>query len=139
MKEHISDVLHFVRVTCYKKYGYGDMVENLFWDGMTFEVRTKWGWYFRYRECLMQVKYPKYYVEMKWGNYEPKEEDDVEISRKNRVEHRRRKITEIERKLQRAREEHSGLFAIEDEPLYQRAVLKLERVRREKEELEKGH
>ena len=137
-KDHGKWVLHWVSVTCRTKYGYGDMVERLFWDGMEFEMRHKWGWYFRYRECLMQVKYPRYYVEMAWGNYEPKEVDEVERVRVNKLRHRRGKVTEIERKLEMARREWDGLFPIEEDVVYRRAVLKLEEVRRQRDVLEKG-
>lgn len=127
--------LHWVRVTCLTKYGYGDVVETLYWDGMLFDHRHRWGWYFRYRECLMQVKYPRYYVKMEWGDYVPSKGDEQDRIRLNKLAHRTRKITEIENNLAKARAHHTGMFPIEDDPLYKRTIVHLEKVKREREEL----
>lgn len=41
-----------------------DEIEYLYWGDMSFEIVYKWEWYFKYRAALLQVKYPKYRVEL---------------------------------------------------------------------------
>lgn len=106
---------------------------------MPWAVRSKWNWYFRYRHALLQVQYPQFKVESTWGNYEVKQEHIVHLqSIKNRIVAKRRKITEINNKLEKARKHWDELFPIETNPLYHKAIKKLDRIKQELIELEQA-
>jgi hypothetical protein len=105
------------------------------WLGLTWEVRCKWAWYFRYRTALLQVQHPRLEVEMTWGktpkaNYE-------ELERVNNIRAKKAKITETSNKLAKAREGWKQLFPIETHPSYQKAMAKLERLKAELADLER--
>ena len=61
--QYCGEVVHWVLIEVCKKYG--DKVEFIKWSDLPFSVRNKWDWYFKYRAALLQVKYPKYYVQMR--------------------------------------------------------------------------
>jgi hypothetical protein len=106
-----------------------ELVEYLKWEGLSWEVRCKWAWYFRYRAALLQIKHPRHEVEMRWGN-DPKP-NEAELQHANKVRAKKGKITEMENKLRRVRAGWTEMFPIEDHPKYQEFATKLERLKRE--------
>ena len=47
---------------------------HYFVKGLSFDLFTKYRWYFRYRAALLQVQYPMRYVELRQFDYEHKPE-----------------------------------------------------------------
>ncbi len=133
--QHGGEVVHWVLIKVCLKYG-GDKVEFIKWSDLPFPVRYKWDWYFKYRAALLQVKYPKYYVEIRWGNAEPQGIQAVNIL-KNKMRAKKAKVTEYSNKIARAVENWSELFPIDEEPIYKKTVEKLNRLKSELQELEK--
>ena len=112
-------------IQVYNKPG-GDSIEFLKWDKLTMELRKKYDWYFKYRAALLQVKYPKYEVEQRWGTY-PKFSDEElkQIERKNKIAGYKRMITKITNAINKTRAEWNDIFPLEDHPSYIKAVNKL--------------
>jgi hypothetical protein len=104
------------------------------WENLSWEVRNKWGWYFKYRAALAQVQNPRAHVEMAWGTT-PKPNAE-QITRQNKVRAKKAKITEISNKMRKAREAWRDIFPITDHPKYQAAARKLSRLQQELVELE---
>ena len=127
---------HWVSIKAFTRFGNGELLENLYWGNMRFEIRTKYNWYFQYRAALMQVKYPKGYIDFKWGYQEPTGKTLEQILR-NRLIRKKGKITEFTNKLKRAEDKYNELFPIEQHPIYIKCLEKLNRLRVEKTILEK--
>ncbi len=76
----------------------GEVIETLFWENMRFDFVCKWEWYFRYRSALLQIKYPKYKVNLIMYSHDPvgltKEQIDNNL-RKKRITTCKRMITRI--------------------------------------------
>lgn len=121
----VSDVVHWynIKVLNHKR----DLVEFLSWSGMKWDLRLKYDWYFKYRAALLQVKYPKFDIQIYWGN-EPATGKTLEEIRQTKIRAKKSKITESKNKLQRAKDNWSSLFPIEDDTDYQRAVQKINRL-----------
>lgn len=98
-----------------------------YYTNFTFEQYSKWGWYFRYRQALIQVQYPKQFVELRpfKFDYIPKEEE-IKKRLKNKLTSAKAKRTEWNRKLGRYKASWNSLFPIEDDPNYQNALLKIQ-------------
>ncbi len=123
----VLTVVHWVIITVKVKMG-EEVLESIKWDGLPWDVRMKWAWYFKYRAALFQVKYPRYEVEMRWGNrpMNDTEEHLKERHRLNVIIAKKRKITEIENKLKFGRDNWDQLLPIEEDVYYKKAVAKLE-------------
>ncbi len=70
---------HWVSIRAFSRFGNGDLLENLYWGNMRFEIRTKYNRYFKYRAALMQVKYPKAHIDLQLGNQQPTGKTLVQI------------------------------------------------------------
>lgn len=131
-----NDRIHWVSIKVHPKLGWEKIEEEyLHWE-TTWQVRMKWNWYFRYRTALLQVKYPKYNVEMTWGNEPMPKGDQHRKSLENKLIARKRKITEYQSKIFLARSAWTGMFPIESEPWWPEVTDKLSRAIKEKEEFE---
>lgn len=126
----VNEVVHWVIITCHTKRGNGNLVEYCKWAGMRFDQRCKWQWYFNYRSALLQVKYPKYHVEMRWG-HESAVGKSKEQLLKNKKIAKKRKITEYQNKLDNYVKKYTSLFPIEKDEAYQLAVAKIEKYKTE--------
>ena len=102
---------------------------------MTFELRVKYDWYFKYRAALYQVQNPKARVEVLWGS-EPATGKTLFTILINKSIVKRAKITGLKDKINRAVTGWNELFPIEDEPRYQAALLKLAKLELELFELQ---
>ena len=123
MAESIEiDSLFWFRIKVYTKRG-GEMVETLYWELLPFQVRTKWDWYFKYRAALLQVKYPRYEVDMHWGNTKKTDAEAIQI--RNSIISLKGKITKISNKIGDVLEETimmranwNQLFPIEEDAYF---------------------
>lgn len=59
------------------------VIESLFWGNMRIDTVIKWDWYFKYRAALLQVKYPRYRVELQMWSKEPTGLTKQQIEDKN--------------------------------------------------------
>lgn len=119
------DVVHYFIIKV--KNDKRETIQFLSWSGLRFDLRMKYDWYFKYRAALLQVKYPKFQIDVFWGN-EPAHGKTLEQIRTSKIRAKKAKITEIKNKLQKAKDSWSSLFPIEDDYHYQKAVSKLKRV-----------
>ena len=108
-------------------------IDFLKWEGFTLAQLVKWSWYFRYREALMVIKYPRCEVTLTKGQQEPSERTAENIF-KNRLRAKKAKITEIKNKIAWVENEWDELFPVETDELYQRAKAKLARLEYELEQ-----
>lgn len=130
--KNISDRVHYFNIKAIN--GNREIVEFLSWSGLRFDLRMKYDWYFKYRAALVQVKYPKFQVDVFWGN-EPAQGKTLEQIQQGRIRAKKGKVNEIKNKLEKARLNWCSLFPIEDDPTYQRAIEKLRVVEKELTEL----
>ncbi len=122
-------MMHWVTVKVHTRLG-GELIQLLRWDGMRFETRTKWDWYFKYRAALAQVQHPRAHVEMRWGN-EPAIGRTLDQLNAAKARSKKAKITELRNKLQKAVDTWESIFPIEQDSLYQKALAKIERLESE--------
>lgn len=108
------------------------------WRGMTYEQFAKWKWYFRYRCALLQIQYPRLEAEIHWGSMEPDKRTEKNIL-ENRIRAKKGKITEVQNKINKAIKEWNEIFPIEQDPLWPRAVGKLERLKEELKLMQKEY
>ena len=116
--DKVTDKSFFFKITAITKYN-GDVVEQFNWEQLTWELRKKYDWYFKYRAALLQVKYPKYEILVTWGN-EPAKDKTLEAIIKNKLISKKRKLTEYKNKLRKAESEWDSIFPIEDDFMYKR-------------------
>lgn len=132
--------LFWYKILVFTKPG-GDLVEHKLWKDLRFDIRMKYNWYFKYRAALLRVKYPKFYIDQRWGK-----EEINEMSPKQQIEYRdkRRKIA-VKRKITRFRnaitvyetEEKLKLIPDFNNPKYLRTIEKLKEYENELLQLEK--
>ncbi len=126
--KNIADRMHYFNIKAIADNR--EMVEFLSWSDLRWELRLKYDWYFKYRAALLQVKYPKFDVQVFWGNEPAKGKTLVQIQQ-GKIRAKKSKITEIKSKLEKARLNWSSLFPFEDDIHYQRVVNKLQRLEEE--------
>jgi len=96
-------------------------------NDMTFDFIIRWKWYFKYRAALLQVKYPRGFVEFTHGGYDYVLPEDVHKKKVyNLLVAAKRKRTEFENKITHARKNWCELFPIEDHPQWVKVEEKLE-------------
>jgi len=96
-------------------------------NDMTFDFIIRWKWYFIYRAALLQVKYPRGFVEFTHGGYEyilPEDEHKKKVY--NLLVAAKRKRTEFENKIVKARQQWDELFPIEEHPYWVKVEEKLQ-------------
>ena len=127
----------------------GNLIECLEWNDLPWEVRKKYRWYFKYRAALLQIKYPKYEIEMTWGSLEPESGNQKIRIHGNKLKAKKASITkceniinEINCNLNKHRSNWLEVFPIEESPQYKNELdrlnnleLKLEKVKNELVEL----
>jgi len=122
---NVSDVVHWYSIKVIDQNR--TIVEFLSWSGLKWDLRLKYNWYFRYRAALLQVKYPRFEVQVYWGN-EPATGKTLEEIRQSKLKAKKAKITGYKNKLEKAKANWSSIFPIEDDVDYQRAVDKISRL-----------
>jgi hypothetical protein len=97
----------------------------------------RWLWYFKYRQALFQVKNPKWYCELSTGGYQiDLSVNEYKIKVKNKITAKKRKITELDRKITHARKNWDELWPIEEHPLWVKVKEKVARLKKELKDLE---
>ncbi len=85
------------------KYHNGNIIEEYKWEGYKLDQFMKWEWYFRYRACLLQIKYPKNLV--RFVKIRKEEKDNFKILQediqhlKNRISAKKGVITKVTKAL----------------------------------------
>lgn len=93
-------------------------LEKLQWMFFTHEAVTRWKWYFKYRAALLQIKYPKYDVEIKYSTSDMKSTNQEINLLKRRITAKKRKVTEFYNKAEAIRSSYNELFPVEQNPEY---------------------
>lgn len=94
------------------------------WENLPYVIICKYRWYFRYRAALLQVKYPKYTIDYRWGTQEPEGivkanlERNRIISRKAQITKYKNKLAEYEKEFDLYKSSYCKIFPIEDETEY---------------------
>jgi len=101
-----------------------DVIEWIKWSGLRFELACKYKWYFHYRACLLQVKYPKHIVEENWGNEESPEQQQ-ERSLRNAEISKKAQYTKWINKKNKFVSEYNELLPIEEHPIYDHIIKKI--------------
>jgi hypothetical protein len=114
----VSDVVHFFNIKVINSKR--ESIEFLSWSGLKWDLRLKYDWYFKYRAALLQVKYPKFEVQVFWGN-EPATGKTLQEIIQGKIRSKKSKITEFKNKLSKFENSWSSLFPIEDDIDYNRA------------------
>jgi hypothetical protein len=131
----VSDVVHFFNIKVINSKR--ESIEFLSWSGLKWDLRLKYDWYFKYRAALLQVKYPKFEVQVFWGN-EPATGKTLQEIIQGKIRSKKSKITEFKNKLRKFEDSWSSLFPIEDDVDYKRALDKIELLELELKQLEKS-
>ncbi len=107
------------------------------WTGYKFENFMRWKWYFRYRAALLQVQNPYVLVEIREYQF------DIALADKEKERHLRAKLTAAKRKhteylnkVEQARQIWQELFPIESDPLFEKVMGKISRLKVRISELE---
>lgn len=111
------------------------MIEKLSWTGLPWNTRLKFDWYFKYRAALLQVKYPRFDVEITWGNVPSEGKSRAQLL-ENHISSKKGQLTKKENLLKAFINSWDSLFPYQEEVLYQKAVAKIETLRFELKELE---
>lgn len=127
-----TDVVHWFKIVVYDSKR--NIIERLFWSNLSWKIRIKYDWYFKYRAALFQVKYPRNTVEVTWGNVQA-EGKSLNTIIKNKIKSKRAKITEYKNKLQKVKNEWVSIFPIEEDISYKKAIEKINRLDNELQEL----
>ena len=108
----------------------GNTISELHWNNLTFDCRTKWNWYFDYRAALLKVKYPKSYIEKRWGSKEINNESPRDLQWRKLIARRvtvNRLVTKFSNAiLKYENNERTKLIPDFENPTYLRTVNKLE-------------
>lgn len=128
--------IHYFHIKVIDAPRFSVVLEQIRWDDLRYELLQKYFWYFEYRAALLKVKYPKSKVETKWGYYDASGRFEIQLA-KNRVRARKAKITEKLNKLEKAKAAWDSIFPIEDDPLYQKAIIAIEASKERLSEAEK--
>lgn len=135
-----SSPIYFFEVTVYtKKFG-GVFIEKKYWSGYNIEWFQKWNWYFKYCAALLQIKYPKYDVDIKWGAKKPELVEDFNILKQRKAKQDittcKRMITKYEKAISQYKEiEQLKLIPDWENPKYLKALTTLDKYKHRLAEL----
>ncbi|WP_121667307.1 hypothetical protein [Mesonia aquimarina] len=117
-------------------------IEFLYWNGFNLHEFVRWKWYFKYREALLRVKYPKHFFDINSGFYFPEKPKDEKKVLKNKITSAKRNLTKWKNKLNKYKEtvlheNKSRLIkkSFDDDPNYEKAILKIEKLEFELKEI----
>lgn len=106
-------------------------------NGFPFPVFTKWKWYFEYRAALLKVNNPRHTVTLLTGSYDYIPPRDVVMKElKNKLAGKKRTISKYTNLLALAEKHWDKLFPISEDVLYIKAADKINRLKKELEQLE---
>lgn len=113
-------VTHYVKIVVAIRQG-RDPIHCLIWRDLPVRLRIKYDWYFKYRTALFVVRYPKYYVQM-FSGHDPAVGKQLHFHKLNSA---KREVTKWQNILNRIVENHTGMFPVEDDPIWKKAYAKL--------------
>ncbi|WP_148043585.1 hypothetical protein [Chryseobacterium sp. G0240] len=79
-----TSIYFFEAIVYTKRFG-GTFVEKKYWYGYNIEWFQKWKWFFNYSAALLQIKYPKYDVDVKWGAKKPELIEDFNVLKQRKA------------------------------------------------------
>ena len=123
MSYSVQDVVHWFVIHGYEQRGNG-VSEAVKWEGLRWELRQKYDWYFKYRAALMQVQHPKWDIDMHWGNEPAVGKTLIQII-EQKISSKQANVTKIKNNIELAKKHWNTMFPIEEEEDYKKAVLKL--------------
>lgn len=131
-KNSAFDVVHYFKIEVFY-LNPRRRIEVKVWDDMLWNVRIKWDWYFKYRAALYQVQNPKAVIEVTWGNYPASNKRSIEQICKNKLIAKKRKLSTYINKLETYKSSWNSLFEIDQDPIYNQACKKIEKIKNELE------
>ena len=136
---HIAIRAYWRRIEVREKLG-RDVIEFMHWRNMSFRIVYKYDWYFKYRAALLQIKYPKYRVDLIMGNHPAEEKTKEHLEneyRKRKITTAKRMITKISNQIDSyIKEQEATLIPYYDNEHYRKAVIKLNKYKNELKELQ---
>jgi len=128
IEDNKTERRYAVAIKLDKTSKYPSLAKTVYYkNDMTLDFYMRWEWYFKYREALLRVKYPKGYVELSHAGYDyTLPEEDYKKKLKNLLSAARRKKSEFEKKIEYARKSWDELFPIEDHPKWKKVMEKLQ-------------
>ncbi|MDP2188545.1 MAG: hypothetical protein Q8J69_07670 [Sphingobacteriaceae bacterium] len=133
-QRNVGEVSYWFKIKVIQIKG-RDIIDGIHWQGLRWELRMKYDWYFKYRAALLQVKYPRAEVQCFWGN-QPAEGKTLQHILKTKIQAKRAQITKITNKMEAAKQKWNQLFPIEDEEDWKKATAKLAKLKFELLQLE---
>jgi hypothetical protein len=117
----IYDKIHWVLISVRPKFGSDSTIESLKWEGLRFELRSKYSWYFTYRAALLQVKYPRCFIDFSFGS-KAMEGNALKLNLENKIRAVKCKLTKFKNLIKNAEKYWDQLFPIQDDPNYKEAL-----------------
>lgn len=97
-----------------------------FWKDLPFKTYMKFQWYFQYRAALIKVQNPKLFVEICPFQYDYVPSKVQQLKRlQDKLKSAKAKRTEWANKVERYKAEWNRLFPVEEDPIYQAAMIKI--------------
>lgn len=132
---NVSEKRFFVKIVAGEAPGGNPCI--YFNKDLRFETFMKWKWYFDYRAAFYKITYPKHKVDLLTGSYDYIAPRELQIKAlRDSIAGKKRVITMYKNKIQMAKSEWNELFPIEDEPMYQKAISKVEKSQTELDNLQ---
>jgi hypothetical protein len=131
----LTKIRWYVRIRAGKDQS---LAESVYYrNDLSFQLLSKWMWYFKYREALHRVSYPRHYCELQHGSYDYTPPKEIELKNlRNRIINKKGKVTEYQSKLQRAEKTWNQLFPIHEYEAYKKCEEKINRLKSELEVLQ---
>lgn len=128
--------LHWVRIRVTREFRCGEIIEEKLWMGLRTEIKMKYDWYFRYRAALLQILYPKFYVQLEHAIY-PATGDQLKIILQNKLKATERKISQYEKHIEKVTKEWLSLLPHTEDTGYKMMIEKIEKLKQRKSNLER--
>lgn len=94
------------------------ILEEIIYKNTTYDFNKRWKWFYKYRQALLQIKYPKANIEILYETIPVQSYEQQSHLIKNKIIARKRKITEFENRIQHLKDGYMDLFPIEQNPVY---------------------
>jgi hypothetical protein len=94
------------------------------WDGLPYQVRLRWDWFFRYKAARFQVEHPHWCIELSHGRIDHIMTDEEAAAKAlaDKLQAAKGRYTKILNRVSAFRAEYTGLFYIEEDPVYQKLI-----------------
>lgn len=97
---------------------YRKILEEIIYERTTYDFNKRWKWFYKYRQALLQIKYPKADIEILYETIPVQSYEQQRHLLKNKIIARKRKVTEFDNKIQRFKDGYMDLFPVEENPVY---------------------